>query len=211
MNEFIEVKANAKSIWMRKLVHGIGINDADYQTQPRINGKKVKCQFYRKWTGMLERCYSTKLKAKYPTYIGVTVCEEWLTFSVFKAWMEKQKWEDLELDKDIISHGSKHYSPETCCFVPRALNNLLTNSAAARGDCPQGVTIYNATGKYQANCRYNGRLKYLGCFTTPEEAGLAYRTYKHAIVRKIASEQTNPRIMRGLVIHADLILRGIEL
>lgn len=30
------------------------------------------------------------------------MADEWNTFSNFKNWMEKQNWEDKQLDKDII-------------------------------------------------------------------------------------------------------------
>ena len=206
MIDFVEVKANARSIWLRGSVFGIGTNDADYQTQSKNNGKKTTCPYYRKWVGMLERCYSVKYQARRPTYIGATVAEEWLLFSTFKQWMETQDWEGLELDKDILVAGNKHYSPSTCCFVPRELNQLLNDRGASRGALPRGV--YLNSGKCRAQCSYKGKIKHLGYHSTPKAASLAYRKYKHAIVRKIASEQSDPRIMRGLVIHADLILSG---
>ena len=209
MSDFIEIKTNELSISRRGLVYGVGINDANYMTKPRGKDKQLICPVYRKWQSMLQRCYCSKLHSRQPTYIGATVCEEWLTFSVFKSWIIEQEWEGKELDKDIIKPGNKQYSPDTCCFVPQALNNLLTNRGSARGSCPRGVS--KLAGKYHARCGYNGKSKRLGLFATPEAASLVYRKYKHAIVRKIASEQTDPRIMRGLVIHADLILRGIEL
>ena len=208
MREFIEIKANAISIGNRTLVSGYGINDSDYQTKIIINGKRVECPVYRKWHSMLNRCYSDKYQARYPTYIGATVCKDWMTFSVFKDWMEKQDWQGKELDKDIIVAGNRMYSPDTCCFVPRALNLLLTDRGATRGDYPQGVSFDKWHEQYKAYCSYEGKQKHLGYHSAVEGASTVYRKYKHALVRKIASEQTDPRIMRGLVIHADLILRG---
>jgi len=70
-----------------KLVCGVGINDADYEVQPIINGKRVMCPFYAKWVGMLERCYSEKFQNKWPTYIGCYVILDWIYFSNFKYWM----------------------------------------------------------------------------------------------------------------------------
>ena len=211
MNKFIEAKASAKSISKRGFIFEVGINDADYVVNPKINGKRVICPHYQKWVNMITRCYSEKYQARQPAYIGTTIAAEWLTFSAFKAWMEKQDWEGNELDKDIIKPGNKLYSPETCCFVPKALNSLLNSNGATRGDYPQGVSFHNHTSKYIAHCSFKGKNNHLGLFCSPEEASLAYRKYKHALVRQIASEQVDPMIMRGLVIHADLILRGIEL
>ena len=77
-----------------KLVYGIGLNDSvgcTHKTE-KINGKWViieKCPYYAKWTSMLERT-TEKFQRKWPTYQGVTVCESWLKFSNFKAWVDSQ-------------------------------------------------------------------------------------------------------------------------
>lgn len=76
----------------KKLIYGVGVNDADY----RINvsetiskkGEKQKqkviwkCMIYHLWYDMLKRCYCEKYKLKYPTYRGCTVCQEWLVFLI---------------------------------------------------------------------------------------------------------------------------------
>ena len=160
---------------------------------------------------MLKRCYCDKYQANSKNYIGTTVCYEWLTFSNFRKWMEAEEWKGLELDKDIVKPGNKQYSPETCCFVPKAMNTLLTDSSAARGDHPQGVCFKKETNRYQAYCNYKGKKKYLGYHSTPEEASLAYRRYKANLVAEIAFEQADERIERGLMLHTDLILRGVNL
>ena len=90
----------------KRLVFGVGINDSDYEVYKyeTINGKRKatwKCPYYERWVSMLRRCYSPRSLEKYPTYKGCTVCEEWLTFSTFKKWMENQEWEDRHLDKDF--------------------------------------------------------------------------------------------------------------
>lgn len=80
---------------MRK-VCGVGINDADYvvgKYESWYEGGKRKlktlwqCPYYVKWHAMLNRCYNARYHKNKPTYIGCYVCEEWLTFSNFKAWM----------------------------------------------------------------------------------------------------------------------------
>ena len=210
MSNFIEVKANVLSIGKRKLISGHGINDADYQVQPRINGKKSMCPYYQKWASMIERCYSDKIKAKYPTYIGATVCKEWLTFSVFKEWMGRQEWEGKELDKDIIKPGNKHYSPYTCCFVPKLLNSLLCDSRAVRGDLPQGVCLDKERGKYLAQCSYKGKRNALGRYKTVNAASLRYRLFKSQLIRATAEEQEDERVKAGLIKHAKIILYNGE-
>ena len=135
---------------MRKLVWNIGINDADYSVEKKTswyeNGKQKQkrvwvCPFYEKWRPMLQRCYSEKFQNKRPTYKGCSVCQEWLTFSNFKAWMEQQDWYGKELDKDILFPGNKIYSPDTCIFVDQGVNKFLIESNAARGKYMVGVHL----------------------------------------------------------------------
>ena len=81
-----------------RLVAGVGINDADYtlsitESLGYVDGKRKqkliwRCKFYATWKSMIERGYSNKVKERSPTYEDVSVCEEWLTFSKFKAWLE---------------------------------------------------------------------------------------------------------------------------
>jgi len=133
---------------IRKLVYGVGINDADYVVQRNetiyVNGKRTRkqvwiCPYYQAWKSMLERCYSIKYQERQPTYRGCSVSEEWLTFSVFKSWMEKQEWEGMQLDKDILFEGNKLYSKETCVFVSSVVNIFTTDRGASRGEWLIGV------------------------------------------------------------------------
>ena len=190
----------------RQLVYDVGINDADYVVKPRINGKMVTCPFYRKWTDMLQRCYNPKFQAKCPTYVGCTVAEVWLTFSNFKAWMEKQDWEGKHLDKDLLDPGNKVYGPENCVFVSGHINTLLTDNAANRGAYPQGVNFDKPTGKYKAQCSVGGRSKHLGRFTTIAEAESTYLTFKSGIIAEAAHDQEaldNNRLHIALLEYAE--------
>jgi len=105
---------------MRKLVCGVGINDADYRVRVQkelpksSSGKRNRetvfmCPFYKVWENMINRCYNPRHLVKRPTYIDCTVCEEWKIFSNFKAWMETQNYIDRQLDKDLIVKGNKVY------------------------------------------------------------------------------------------------------
>jgi len=192
-----------------KLVHGWGVNDADYAVYTKLpNNRSSLCPYYSAWGTMLKRVFDTKLHAQYPTYIGTSVCDEWKYFMNFRSWMMAQDWRDKHLDKDIIVPGNKHYSPETCAFVDGRINNLLTNSAARRGKYPIGV--YNKKDKkYCAQMTMNGKTRNLGYFDTPEEASLAYRKEKSRYVRHIALTQVDdPRVRAGLLKHAILIMMG---
>jgi len=199
MNDFIKIKANARSLSHRNLVHGHGTNDVSFMVYSTVNGKQVMYKPYRIWTHMLERCFSAKLHEKFPTYRGCTVCEEWLIFSNFDSWMNEQDWQGRELDKDILFQSNKLYSPATCCFISKSLNLLLNAHGAARGDLPLGVDWHKARKKYRAKICINGKNKYLGLFKTPEAAKAVYNKAKYAEIHRHAMMQSDPAIREGLL------------
>jgi len=193
-----------------KLIHGVGVNDADYVVSTTgSDGKRRMCFYYQVWRGMLERAYNPNLHAKFPTYVGVTVCEEWHSFMAFRAWMMTQDWEGKQLDKDIIVPGNKVYSPATCAFVSGEINSLLTDCAAARGKWPVGVDWLKSKRRFRARVAENGKRLHLGLFTTPEAAHLAWRKAKVRIVRTAAHECDDPRVSAGLLRHSYRIEAGL--
>lgn len=206
MSQFVEIPASKKSLAFRKPVYGIGINDAAYITHPKVDGKLITCPFYRKWSDMLKRCYSEMFKDKNPTYRACAVCEEWLTFTVFKDWMSAQVWESMELDKDLINPGCKIYSPKNCRFITKQLNTLLTNNEGRRGTNPQGVSFNKRAGKYKSQVSINGEINHIGYYDTPEQASAAYIKIKTITILKAADEQEDPLIANGLRLHAKLLI-----
>ena len=195
---------------MNKLVFGVGVNDLGYRTQveeelPKNGGERVReivfrCKYYAAWTRMLERCYSNKFLESYPSYIGTSVCSEWLSATAFRKWMEQQDWNGKCLDKDIISPKSKLYSHDTCAFVLKATNSFVTARDASRGDYPVGVNLCKRTGKYYASCRnpFTGKKENLGYFSTPEEAHEAWRKRKHDLAQRVAATESDPRVVEAL-------------
>ena len=183
-----------------KLVFGVGINDADYVVQPVVNGKQMMCPYYMAWTHMLERCYSAKYLAKHPTYIGCYVCNDWLTFSKFKAWMETQSWVDKQPDKDLLLEGNKVYSPTTCVFVDRITNTFITDRGAARGEWPIGVDFPSTEGKFRARCSnpFTRKVEHLGYFICPSQAHKAWQAKKHEYACQLADLQEDPRVADAL-------------
>lgn len=191
---------NFMVIAMRKLVCGVGLNDADYEVARIFNGKYSVCPFYARWSYMIRRCYCSKFHKKQPTYAGCTVCDEWLTFSNFKAWMEKQDWQGKELDKDLLFVGNNIYSEKTCVFIGRSLNNFVTDRGSKRGLWPIGVVFNKSVGKLQSRCRnpFSDKTDHLGTFTCPHEAHQAWRKRKHEIACQLADLQDDPRIANAL-------------
>lgn len=182
-------------------VHGVGINDANYSVRPLIDGKRVQCQAYTKWERMLFRCYGNKGALNRPTYDGCSVCDEWLIFSNFKSWMDKQDWLDKNLDKDIIFAGNKVYSPDTCAFVDGKTNLFVTDRQAKRGGSLIGTSYRKSWGKYTAYCGnpITGNNEYLGSFTCELEAHEAWRVRKNEIAIQLATTQSDKRVAEALL------------
>lgn len=195
----------------KKLVHGVGINDADYVTQKNetigyVDGKQKRkvvwfCPYYNTWKNMLERCYSAKKQESYPTYIGCTVSDEWLTFSNFKSWMERQDWEGKQIDKDILFEGNKVYSAETCVFVTKMVNMFTIDRGAARGEWLIGVHWDKARAKFRASCNnpFTKKIEKLGRFTCEKQAHEAWLKRKLELAHELAAIQTDPRIAKALI------------
>lgn len=176
---------NAKSRAFRRPAHGLGINDADYITNPAIDGKRVRCPAYATWAHMLDRAYCPKYQSNKPTYAGVTVFKEWLSFSAFRSWWITHQVDGWELDKDLLG-DSREYGPESCIFVPQWLNKFTIDRAASRGNCPIGACWRKVAGKYQAYCNHPfGKLEYLGYFTNADDAHAAWLARKLEIAAEL--------------------------
>jgi hypothetical protein len=164
--------ASKRSLGNRSLVHGIGINDADYNVVKTKNHKHVwMCPFYIRWKQMLRRCYASEWHKRYPTYIGCSVCPEWLYFSKFRLWMQNQKWEELELDKDLLVKGNKVYGPDTCCFIPGAINSLFGSGKKKKNNLhlPSNILL-SPSGNYIVHVWIGSKKQYHKTFSILKEA-----------------------------------------
>jgi hypothetical protein len=179
MMDFVKQPANKRSLLSRKLVYGVGVNDAWYMTQPRINGIQSKCPIYIIWKDMIGRVYSEKNLSRRPTYRSVSICNEWLLFSNFSDWCSRNYIKGFELDKDIKVKGNKIYSPDTCLFVSKSINRLIIDSLAIRGKCPIGVCFDKRRGKYLASISVDGVKNHIGYFDSVSDASLSYKKAKN--------------------------------
>ena len=172
-----------------RLVQGFGINDAGYVVGRLVSGKMVICSAYTAWSSMIARCYSKKFQIKNPTYIGVTVCEEWRSFMKFREWWLENHIDGWHLDKDILT-DNRQYSPDNCLYVPAWLNSFTADSKAIRGEFPIGVDYHNGSGSFRSGCRnpISGRREDITGFKTPEAAHLAWRARKLEYASQMKNE-----------------------
>lgn len=194
----------------KKLVYGVGINDADYVVDRRetieVNGVRKRkrvwyCPYHLAWTHMLERCYSDKYQDRQPTYKGCSVSKEWITFSVFKSWMEEQDWEGKQLDKDLLFEGNKMYSAETCVFVTKTVNLFTIDRGNDRGEWLLGVYWNKERSKFHSQCSnpFTKKREHLGYFTCEEQAHQTWLKRKLELAHLLAAEQTDERVAKALI------------
>ena len=142
---------------------------------------------YQNWIAMIRRCYDEKRKDTYSSYYGTCeVCSEWHNFQVFGQWYEQNFYqvgtERMHIDKDILIHGNKIYSPETCIIVPQRINMMFMNKPN-KYNLPSGITPI-ANGRYNAS--YRG--KSIGNYDTLELAVKAHDTEKKKALIELANE-----------------------
>ena len=172
---------------MRNLKCGAGYNSLERPAKDVETGKITKA--YQLWSGMLQRCYDAKVQAKHPSYIGCEVSENFKNYTYFYDWCHNQLHfgkKGFELDKDLLGDG-KFYSEDVCVFVPTPVNKLLVLRGTERGNLPLGVTAATKGG-YIARLNTGSLRKYLGYFSTPEEASACYLEAKRAYITQLANE-----------------------
>lgn len=203
--KFLETGNTVRTMWQQfydgevknhydKSIFGAGyLGEGDYKAS--IN--RIATPQYTSWKHMLERCYDPKLHNKFSTYKDCTVSEEWHNFQNFAKWHDENYYEvegeKMHLDKDILLKGNKHYSEETCVFVPQNINTLFTKRNVARGDTPIGVCYVKRDNVYVARCMTGkgNKRKTLGSYSTPEEAFHAYKIFKEQLIKQIANDYKN--------------------
>lgn len=186
-------------------VFNVGVIGTKYQkTFIDIFGKKKNKREYSVWSNMIQRCYDSEKQIKHPTYKDCLVSENFKSYEYFYEWCNKQVGfnNGWDLDKDLLFKGNKIYSEDTCVFIPRELNNLLTKGDVKRGRLPIGVCKFSKN-RFSASLNINhGKSERLGLFETPEEAFLVYKKAKEDFIKEQAlkwKDQIDPRAFEALI------------
>lgn len=132
----------------------------------------VKHPLYSIWSGMKQRCYNEKSGKNYKNYggRGITVCERWK--NSFENFLEDmgERPEGMTLDR---RDPNGNYEPSNCRWVTNQQNCFNTRSKS-NGSKYKGVSWHKSTNKWQAGISMNKVTKYLGVYSSEEEAALAY-------------------------------------
>lgn len=191
-----------------KLVEGVGLNDARYPVYKRLDNRKYQiCPIYATWKSMIVRCYSISRsnKESNPSYVGATVCQDWLRFSEFSKWMLSQSYDNMVLDKDVLRVCSdKVYSPDTCAFITPVTNSFITESGSIRGELPIGVTVRPIKGRllFVAACGNpftKEKREYLGCYPDAISAHESWRIKKMSHAIALSEIEKDLRVKLALV------------
>lgn len=118
-----------------------------------------KTRIYHIWQHIIQRC-ENKNDKDYPRYggKGVTVCDEWHNFELFKDWSMSNGYDDaLSIDREDVYAG---YYPENCRWVDQIIqqNNKRNNHLITY----DGITHTIAEWSRILNVNYqtlNGRIK----------------------------------------------------
>lgn len=161
---------------------GFGIVGEDIPSRGGIQDRA-----YGAWHSMLQRCLCENTQRKYPTYIGCTVHDDWRYYQNFKKWFYSQVGSDMsdyQLDKDLLVRGNTLYSPETCCLLPRSINNYL--SLLPVYGCTQSISFKTRTKQYMAVTSQKRDKINLGDYRTYKEAFIALKTFKQDKMKEFA-------------------------
>lgn len=165
---------------LHKKVYGVGcIGFGKYNS---ISHKKP----YQTWKAMFDRCY-WKDYVEYHLYggRGVEVCDEWHNFQNFAEWYVNRYKDGYVLDKDLRGSG-KIYCPDSCTLIPPAVNAFITNSIGRLGENIY-TGVYLSGERYKVHCcQLNKIPKYLGMYSTAEEAYDVYEKEKIRLAKVLA-------------------------
>ena len=184
------VKEGAVVDLLAKTTYDIGYIGYNYDYKCK-DSKKL----FKMWSGVMQRCFDPLWKGRHKCYEQTTCSEDFLCASNFITWSKSQigynsidkSGKPFALDKDILLKGNTVYSPDTCVFVPREINNLILSNRKVRGKLPIGVTK-TKEGKLRARVSINNKEVTLGVFETSNEAFQAYKEAKERHIKGVANK-----------------------
>ena len=174
---------------MKPSVYGVGYLGSNLNLKSKINGKT--CKIHSLWRNMIKRCYDVNSHQQYPTYIGCYVSDDFKDYSKWREWYDNYpyKQDDWQLDKDLLVKGNKIYSKETCVFLPKEINLVLTKRTTSRGKHLIGVYFDKQYKKFVSKASLGtSNQKVLGRYDNEYDAHLAYKEAKEAYLKELTDK-----------------------
>ena len=112
-------------------VKSCGCYKREYLHESKSTHKGHGEKLYRVWASMKARCYNEHEKA-HTDYgaRGITVCDKWKdNYSAFREWAKSTGYDEnapkgtYTIERKDVNKG---YSPDNCCWIPRAEQNKNT-------------------------------------------------------------------------------------
>lgn len=188
-----------------KKIMGVGTNDYN----GKISDNPMIKHAYDVWSGVLQRCYPRTIHKKTKSIEGSKVCDEWTLFSNFLNWYKENypqhlvdQGVKLVMDKDLLSGDDKLYSPDTCVFLPMPVNQFIGQRKSWGETGHTGVyPVHNRRVGFMARIKpfKSNQRKYLGYFSTIEDASQAYQEARAVEAERVKS------YMRDLGYSEDIV------
>lgn len=124
-----KTKSIHKSALLAGLTKSCGCYNSEVARNTMTSHGHSDERLYSIWLGLKGRC-NNRNNHKYQRYggRGISVCDEWYDYSVFRSWsLENGYEESLQIDR-VDNDGD--YSPSNCRFVPLVDN--IRNSTVAK-------------------------------------------------------------------------------
>lgn len=153
-------------------------------------------KFYTAWCRLAKDCYGENNRFNNYNFKGYQVGEEFSRFSRFKIWMEKQNHEGHVFDCMLLT-TSKTVSPDSSCFISKALARVLYKRRRKKTTLPEDVFLKGET--YQVrSVNVLGVQRYVGSYGTLKEATTTAKFYKSNLIAQLAELEIDPRVRARL-------------
>ncbi|OVZ95218.1 hypothetical protein CBW54_00170 [Yersinia kristensenii] len=157
---------------------------------------------YSTWSSNIKRCFSlnwmldkSNSKGYRPSYILASCSEDFKDFEKYYNYYKENYREGYVCDKDILFPHNKHYSFETCCFVPEFVNMAFVVNAK-KGNLPIGVS---ADGMFfKMKITIDGKIHSTGCFVTADLAHKEWQRLKYQSIVDIANRYVQVSTTDGM-------------
>jgi len=135
-------------------------------------------RIHKIWIGINKRISNPKDSAfKMYGGRGIQICSEWKDdFTKFHNWAVENGYDDMLSIDRIDVNGD--YEPSNCRWAAKNIQArntrriMSTNTSGYRG-----ASWHSKKKKWQSQIAINGKIKYLGTFSTAIEAAMAYDRY----------------------------------
>lgn len=194
---------------MGRLVDDISDSTGRWLKHLTVDGQGFTTRSANMWHHVNGRCRTgSAAQRRRPTYVGCSMSENFKDFQWFTEWHRQQVGYGIEgyaIDKDILTPGNREYNENRCVLVPAALNNFLTTRERLRGNYPIGVDCNKKQEGFRARVCIGGVQRFVGYFSTPEEAYQAYVAAKEAEARRWAE-----RLRDGEFVIDNRVIAALE-